>query len=266
VSAAELTIRDDVAVLSLARPDAANSFNAAVIAELVAHLKEIAAMKQVRAVVLRGKGKHFSAGADLAWMKASAALSFKDNVTDAKALIALFEALANLPQPTLAAVHGSAFGGAVGLTACCDIAIAADTARFALSEVKLGLMPAVIVPDLMRKMTPGGLRRLGLTGKIFSAAEAKEAGLVERVVPEAELAAAVKEELNLLLQGSPEAQAKLKTLLDQTQSDGLRQHPRTAEAIAGVRTGKSGQAGLAAFFDKKPPPWAKSLAADWSLD
>ncbi len=271
--ATELTVlpvgpgRDDrIAVLALNRPEAANAFDAAVIRELVGHLKELAAMKTVRAVVVRGKGKHFSAGADLNWMKASAQLTYQENVQDARGLTALFEALANLPQPTIAAVNGSAFGGAVGLTACCDIAIAADTARFSLSEVKLGLMPAVIVPYLMRKMTPGGLRRHGLTGRPFSAAEAREMGLVERVVPEAGLAAAVRDELDLLLQGSAEAQAKLKTLLDQTQSDGMRQNPRTAEAIAGVRTGQAGQAGLSAFFEKKAPPWACKLSHDWTWE
>lgn len=273
MSAAALTLKsvgpgrdDQIAILAINRPEAANSFNAAVIRDLVLHLKELAAMKTVRAVVLRGAGAHFSAGADLNWMKDSAQLSYEQNVKDARSLIELFEALANLPQPTVAAVHGSAFGGAVGLTACCDIAIAAESAVFSLSEVKLGLMPAVIVPYLMRKMTPGGLKRHALTGRRFSAAEAQEMGLIERLVPTADLMAAVRDELDLLLQGSAEAQCKLKTLFDQTQSDGLRQHARTAEAIATVRTSRAGQAGLAAFFEKKAPPWAATLTADWTWE
>lgn len=253
-----------IAVLSLSRPDAANSFNAAVISECVAHLKTVAGTKDVRALVLRGKGKHFSAGADLAWMKASAALSYQDNLKDSGHLTELFESLAQVNVPTIAAVHGSAFGGAVGLTACCDIAIATMGARFALSEVKLGLAPAVIMPYLARKMRPGALRRYALTGKIFSADEALAAGLVERVVPEADLDAAVRDELNAILAGSLEAQAATKALLARVIREGHQQAPHTAETIARLRTSPSGQAGLKSFFDKQPAPWAATLPADFA--
>ncbi len=250
---------DRVAFLSLARPDSANAFNDAVIKELVAHLEGLRKAPKLRAVVLRGEGKHFSAGADLSWMKASAKLSYDENLSDARGLIALFEAVATMPVPTVAAVHGAAYGGAVGLAAACDVAIAAESARFSLSEVKLGLMPAVILPYLMRKMRAGGLRRAALTGRPFSAAEAREMGLVERVVPDADLDLAVREELDLILQGSPEAQAKLKILMQELEADDLRQSPRTAEAIAKLRTGPLAQAGLASFFEKKSPPWTAKL-------
>lgn len=271
MSAVELTFKpvkgdERVAVISLNRPEAANSFNDAVIDEMVAHLETVRGTKNVRACVLRGKGKHFSAGADLGWMKAAAKLGFDENTKDAQSLTRLFEALSTLPIPTLGVITGSAFGGAVGLTACCDVALASEKARFALSEVKLGLLPAVILPYLARKMRPGQLRRLALTGKIFSAQEAYEYGLVERVAGEENLEQAIREELDLLLAGSPEAQAAVKALHSKIVTDSLKQGPHTAEAIAKARTSQAGQAGLQSFFDKTAAPWAANLGADWRLD
>lgn len=254
---------DKVAVLTLDRSEAANAFNDVMMRECVVHLRTVAEAQDVRALILRGRGKHFSAGADLAWMKASAQLSFKANVQDAGTLTELFETLVAMPMPTIAVVTGSAFGGAVGLTACCDYAIATETAKFALSEVKLGLAPAVIMPYLARKLRAGALRRLALTGKVFDAREAREAGLVERVVTEADLVSTVRDELSLLLQGAPQAQTAAKALLTRVAADGNRQGPHTAETIAALRTGPSGQAGLGAFFAKKPPPWVLTLAPDW---
>ena len=255
---------DRIAVLSLDRPDAANSFNDAVIRELVEHLRELrASAKDCRAVILRGKGKHFSAGADLGWMKASAQLGYDENIRDAEGLIQLFEALTSLPMPTVAVVTGAAYGGAVGLTAACDVAIAAESARFSLSEVKLGLAPAVILPYLARKMLPGQLRRLALSGRPFGAAEALAFGLVQRVAPDAELESVLRDELAALLTGSPEAQAAVKQLLAEVVAGSLAQGPHTARTIAGLRVSPAGQAGLASFFDKKPAPWARTLAADW---
>ena len=255
---------ETIAVLALSRPDAANSFNDDVIRELVAHVAEVGRRQGVRAMILCGRGKHFSAGADLTWMKASAELSVDDNRRDAQNLTALFEGIVGLRVPTVAVVHGSAFGGAVGLAACCDLAVAAESARFSLSEIKLGLMPAVILPYLMRKVRPGSLRRHALTGRVFSASEALTMGLVERVVAEAELARAVREELDLLLQGSPTAQAKLKDLMDHVLKSSFAQTPTTADGIAALRAGPSGQAGLTAFFAKAPPPWAAKLPEDWT--
>lgn len=257
---------ETVALLALNRPDAANAFNDAVIKEAVAALAAVRVRPGCRALILRGNGKHFSAGADLAWMKASANLSREDNERDAHGLIELFESLATLPLPTIGLVHGSAFGGAVGLTACCDIAIATRSARFCLSEIRLGLMPAVIVPYLARKMRPGDLRRLALTARPFGADEALAAGLVQQVVLDDELAKAAQSELELLLQGAPEAQAELKQLLQHVVQDSLKQGAHTARGIAKLRAGPTGQAGLSAFFDKKPAPWAVKLGPDWSLD
>ena len=259
---------DLIGVLSLNRPDAANALNAEMLQALAAQLQAATANEHCRALVLRGHGKHFSAGADLDWMRAAAELDVAGNLRDAKILTKVFEALANLPMPTLALVHGSAFGGAVGLAACCDIVIASATARFCLSEVKLGLMPAVIMPYLARKMSPGQLRRHALNAKVFSGADAYDYGLVQRVTAEGDVGGevALREELNALLQGSPTAQKAIKALHDRIVADSLKQAPYTAEGIATLRVSASGQAGLKAFFAQQATPWAMTLNPNWRLD
>lgn len=259
--------RDDfVAVLTLNRPDVANALSASVITELTIHLQSVATDSHCRALVLRGNGKHFSAGADLGWMKEAAQLDYDGNVRDAEKLIALFEALANLPFPSLACVHGSAYGGAVGLAAACDIVLAVEGARFCLSEVKLGLIPAVILPYLVRKVAPGSLRHWAVSGRLIPTSEALAAGLVQRVVAASELDQALLEELNSLLQAAPEAQAAVKQLLREVIAAGAEQGPYTAAAIAKARVSLSGRTGLAAFFAKSSPSWAIQLAPNWRLD
>lgn len=254
-----------VAVLSLARPEAANAFSAELMTELTAHLKGLAKDPDLRAMILTGKGKHFSAGADLGWMKASATLTQDENKRDAKNLIDLFEALYNMPVPTIAVIKGAAYGGAVGLAACCDYAVAAEGARFCLSEVKLGLMPAVILPYLARKIQAGQLRRLGLSARVFGAAEAAEFGLVQRVCSEDELTEVLKDELSLILQCSPQAQRELKILQHQLMLTGNAQSDLTVQAIAALRTSVSAQAGLKSFFEKTEPPWKIDLSPEFKF-
>jgi methylglutaconyl-CoA hydratase len=256
---------DVVAVLTLSRPEAANAFNASVISELTTQFARVAGRSDVRCLVVRGSGKHFSAGADLQWMRSAANLSYADNLADAGRLSAMFESLAHLKVPTLALVNGSAFGGAVGLIAACDIAVAASDAKFALSEVKLGILPAVILPYLARRLKPSSLRRFALTGRPFSASEALDCGLIARVVPSDDLEYAGREELAAILAGSPFAQAEFKNLHSQLAQTNFAQGKETAESIARLRTSQSGQDGLAAFFDKKPAPWMRDLAAGWQL-
>ena len=255
-----------IAVLTLSRPEVANAMSEALITELTEHLRAVAQQPDCRALVLRGRGKHFCAGADLAWMQAAATLDYAGNVKDAELLTTLFEFLANLPVPTVALVHGSAFGGAVGLAAACDVVLATEQAKFCLSEVKLGLIPAVILPYLVRKVQLGALRHWSLSGRIVSAAEALEAGLVQRVVDSAGVDLALREELNSLLLAAPEAQQAVKTLLNEVIAAGAKQGPYTVAAIAKARVSKSGREGLAAFFAKKPPPWAATLDPAWRLD
>lgn len=252
--------QDTFADLALNRPDVANAFNAKVIDELVDALEQASQVENLRFLLLSGKGKHFSAGADLEWMKSSANLSKEENIKDANKLIKLMENFDRFPLPTITVTKGAVYGGAVGLVACSDIAIATDSAKFCLSEVKLGLLPAVILPYLTRKIRYGQLRRLGLTAKVFDAQEALEYGLVQNVCSQDQLNATIQSEVKNILSCSPKAQKELKELQHYILTDSTRQSERTAQTIANMRVSKEAQAGLGAFFSKKAMPWHISLA------
>ncbi|MCX6124494.1 MAG: enoyl-CoA hydratase-related protein, partial [Proteobacteria bacterium] len=168
---------DSLAILILNRPSHANSFSAQMMEEITFHLETVGRREDCRCLLITGAGKHVSGGADLSWMQASAKLSYNENIKDAARLTSMFESVYHLQMPTVAAIRGAVYGGALGLIACCDFAVAHDQARFCLSEAKLGLLPAVIMPYLARKMRLGQLRRHSLTGRIFSALEAQQFGL-----------------------------------------------------------------------------------------
>jgi methylglutaconyl-CoA hydratase len=265
LSFTSLTGGGRVAKLLLNRPDHANAFSAQMMDEITAHVATLKAQGDVRVLVVSGAGKHFSAGADLAWMQASAKLSLAENLKDAERLRSMFEALSTLGIPKIAAIRGAVYGGAVGLVACCDFAVAHPSAKFCLSEAKLGLLPAVIAPYLLRKIKIGQLRRLALTGIVFSGLDAKEFGLIEVISGPQEgpssddLEVAVNTEINALLACGPEAQKALLQLLEELRSKGNPQADETIHAIAKARTGAEGQAGLGSFFSKTPPPWTRSL-------
>lgn len=252
--------RDDetIASLVLNRPEHANAFSAQMMEEITFHIDTVSRRQGCRALVISGAGKHFSGGADLGWMQASAKLSYNENVKDSGRLSAMFEAVANLTLPKVAIVRGAVYGGALGLIAACDFAIAHETAKFCLSEAKLGLLPAVIAPYLARKMNPGQLRRHALTARVFMAKEAKEFGLIECVAGD-DFDKVVQAEINGLLTCSSEAQKSINTLLRTLRSRKWEQTNETVEAIAKARTGSDGQAGLGAFFDKKPAPWLTTI-------
>lgn len=255
------TIADDhVATLVINRPEAANAFNGDILEDLTAALESVHQDRTCRALLLQGAGKHFSAGADLTWMQASARLGVEENCTEARKLIRMFEALDSLRIPTISVVRGAAYGGAVGLVACTDFAIATTAARFCLSEIRVGLLPAVILPYLSRKIPQGSLRRLTLEARVFNHQEARECHLVQVIAESDQLEQTVREEINQLLQGSPEAQAAYKTLQLSLQENAFRQGEETVKAIAAARASRSGQAGLAAFFDKKPAPWVLQIS------
>jgi len=230
--------------------------------EVIAHIESLNRETGFRALILTGSGKHFSAGADLNWMKSSAKLSRSRNLGEAMRLTAMFEAVANLKVPSIAVAKGSVFGGAVGLVAACDIAFATDDARFCLSEVRLGLIPAVIYPYLARRMRPGQLRRLALTAKVFDAGIAHNAGLIDVVVPAPEIHQVLRTEIELLLNASTKAHGALKDLHKKLAATGFKQGSITAQTIAGIRSTPEAQAGLQAFFDKQPAPWACKLSDD----
>lgn len=250
-----------IATITLNRPDKHNAFDAGIIAELTTTLQALDRDVAIRAVVLTGAGKSFSAGADLGWMKAMSGYSQAENLEDSLRLAELMQVLDNLRKPTIARINGHVFGGGVGLIACCDIAIAVDGARFALSEVRLGLVPAVISPYVIAAIGERQARRFFLTAEAMDSATAKSIGLVHEIVSAEALDAAVEREIELLLAGGPEAQAAAKHLVrqvchaDTDAETHLRQ--TTAEIIAQIRVSDEGQEGLAAFLEKRKPDWVK---------
>lgn len=246
--------------LRLDRAQRHNAFDEHLIAALTEALDAAAADASLRAVVLSGNGRSFSAGADLDWMARLAAASEADNIADARALARLMRTLDQLPLPTVAAVHGAAYGGGVGLVACCDIAIAADDSRFALSEVRLGLLPAVISPYVIAAIGPRQARRWFSTGQPFDADTARAIGLVHEVVPAAGLQAAVDAQLALLLQAAPQACRGAKALVREVvhAADASQLDLANARRIAALRAGAEGREGLAAFLAKRPPAWVQA--------
>lgn len=246
-----------VARLRLARPEVHNAFDAALIAELTEALREIGEDAAVRVLVLEGEGASFSAGADLNWMRGMAAMSEDENRRDSLALARLMRTLDTLPKPTLARVHGAAFGGGVGLVACCDIAIGVPEAKFGLTEAKLGLLPAVISPYVVNAIGARQSRRWFATAEIFDAAEALRIGLLHQVVEADALDDAVNRQLDLLLKAGPVATASAKALVREVTShqDGERHDIENAALIARLRVSPEGQEGLSAFLDKRKPAW-----------
>jgi methylglutaconyl-CoA hydratase len=239
--------------IALARPELHNAFDETLVAELTTALASLAADDSVRALVLTGLGNTFSAGADLEWMRRMAKASHEDNLEDALRLGVLLRALAHFPRPVLARVNGSAYGGGVGLIACCDIAIGVESAKFALSEVKLGLAPAMISPYVMAAIGARQARRFFLSGEVFDAAEATRIGLLHQCVAASELDAMLERQLHFLLKGGPAAQAECKRLiLDEAMFD-----ERHAELIARLRASPEGQEGMAAFLERRAPGWTK---------
>jgi methylglutaconyl-CoA hydratase len=244
---ANLTAERDGGVLriTLTRPDRRNAFDADLIAELAEAFVDVG---RARAVVLAGEGKSFCAGADVDWMRASARLSYDENVADANAMRMMFEAIDRCPAPVVARVQGHALGGGAGLVAASDIAIAEPQAQFAFSEVKLGIIPAVISPLALARVGSANARRYFVTGERFDAATALRIGLVGEVADD--LDAAVERVVGELLSAGPQAARGAKRLVRE-QPDG----PETARWIAERRTSEEGQEGLAAFLEKRPPRW-----------
>jgi methylglutaconyl-CoA hydratase len=242
--------RDGVATLTLDRPEVGNALDDAVVARLGDALAECAADSGVRVVVVTGAGRIFSAGADLRWMRRMRDAGAAENVDDARRTQRLFAAVAELPKPVVARVNGPARGGGVGLLAAADVVVAAAEAHFAFSEVRLGIVPAMIAPFVVARLGPARVRRLFLTAETFTAADALAWGLVDRVAPGADLDAAVAAVVADLVKGGPGALTEVKRLIrDLASTD-------TAELIARLRAGEEGQEGMAAFLEKRPPRWA----------
>lgn len=247
-----------VARITFARPEVHNAFNATMIGELSEAFDLMRNEPGVRVVVLTGEGKSFCAGADINWMREIIEYSYEQNLSESLQLAEALHKLYTLPKPTVAMVNGTAIGGGNGFLSACDIAVAAEEARFGLSEVKIGLVPAAISPFVIRKIGESKAREYFLTGKRIPAAKAKEIGLVNQVVPREKLAGAVDELVTLLLTSGPEALANCKELIFQVPRLSLEEVKEyTARMIANLRISEEGQEGMASFLEKRKPKWSE---------
>lgn len=257
--ALQVEIERGIATVRMNRPDVHNAFDDHLIAELTTELRRLEQAPEVRVVVLAGSGKSFSAGADLNWMQRMAKYSEAENLRDAVAMAGLMRTLHGMHKPTIARVQGAAFGGGVGLVACCDIAVAAAEASFSLSEVRLGLIPSVISPYVTAAIGEREARRYFLTAERFGAEEARRIGLVHEVTTGDRLDEAVKNFADQLLKGGPNALAAAKKLIADVArrplDDALMEE--TARRIASIRVSPEGREGLSAFLEKRLAAWIK---------
>lgn len=251
-------IEKNTARVTFNRPEVHNAFNDTMINELAIVFDDIDKNKDIRVVVLTGAGKSFCAGADLNWMRRVKDYSYEDNLKESLDLAEMLYKIYASPKPTIARVNGAAIGGGTGLVAVCDIAIAAVSAKFSFSEVKLGLIPACISPYVLKKCGEGKCREFFLTGERLTAEKACAAGLLNAVVPLEEIDSTVGDVVNQLISSGPEAIKKCKELLHSVPTlsfDDVKKY--TAEVIAQLRVSKEGQEGMAAFLEKRKPRWTK---------
>lgn len=246
-----------VATVTLNRPEKHNAFDDQVIAEMTRIFAHIDDEPKARVMVLKANGKNFCAGADLNWMKRMAGYTYEENLADANALATMLHTLQSMKKPTIAKVQGAAFGGAVGLVACCDIAIASRLSKFCLSEVKLGLIPATISPYVIDAIGPRVARRYFMTAEVFSARRARRLGLLAEAVTEEELDSTVDQLIAQILGNGPMAVAAAKQLVFDVKDEPISEEllEKTSLRIATIRVSEEGQEGLNAFLEKRPPAW-----------
>jgi len=247
-----------IAEVVLNRPDKRNAFDDVIIQQLINTLTEVSSNSKTRVVILRSEGKHFSAGADLGWMRRMADNGHKENLDDARQLARLMEVLNGLRKPVIGLVQGAAYGGAVGLAACCDIVIATEQSSFCLSEVKLGLIPAVISPYVMRAIGERQARRYFISAEVFNARQAQEYGLVHIVCDDAKaMETRCNEMVQQLATNGPEAMRAAKDLVFAVSQKPINEEviEDTAHRIADIRVGEEGQEGLSAFLNKRKANW-----------
>ena len=256
-----LSTEEKVAYVTLNRPELHNAFNQEMISDLADCFKGLSERADIDVVVLKSEGKSFSAGADMNWMKAAAGYSEDENYQDALNLAGMLKALYDLPQFTIALVHGAAMGGGMGLVSCCDLVIAEAETKFALSEVKLGLIPATIAPYVMRAIGRRQARRYFQSAEFIPAARAQEIGLIHEVVEgQDQLQSKLEEILNIARKNGSQAMREAKQLASDINIDdviGEVLMDDTARRIAKIRTGEEAQEGLSAFLEKRKPAWVK---------
>lgn len=246
-----------VATLTLDRPSLHNAFNDELIAKITKAIEELGATSEIRVIVMRANGPSFSAGGDLNWMKRAATYTAEENLRDARAGANMFLTVTRCPKPVIARVHGRALGGGSGLVACCDMAVALESAEFGLPEVKIGLLPGIISPFLIARIGIGNAREYFLTGAKFSAMRAKEIGLIQRVVPdEPAMDAVIDAWIAELMTSSPSAVAAAKKLISDVGNRPADEVMEiAAEAIASARVSPEGRAGVEAFLSRTKAPW-----------
>ena len=250
--------KESIFTIYLNRPEVHNAFNDIMISELTDCFTKVGRMENVRVVVLRGRGKSFCAGADLNYMKGIAQFGYQENFEDGKKLANLFETIYSCPKPTIAVVHGAAFGGANGLLAACDIVIAEVNTTFAFSEVKIGISPATIGPYVLKRIGEYGGKELMMTGKRFKGKDAEKFGLLNKSVESGEIEPVLEEYIKQFMTAAPKAVEATKEMINKIIENKLAE-PReyTADLIAKLRAAGEGQEGMAAFLEKRKPGWVK---------
>jgi len=250
---------DGIATVTINRPETHNAFNQEVIAELTTAFKKVHANAAVRAMILCSNGKSFSAGADLNWMRDMVGYSLQENQADAAKLAEMFYTLYHLNKPTIARVQGAAFGGAVGLIACCDIAIGSRMSKFCLSEVKLGLIPATISPYVVKAIGARMAKRYFVSAEVFSSRRARRIGLLSETVSETELDSSIYDITAQIIKNGPQAVSDAKALVDLVDNQPITPAliEKTSMLIAQTRVSPEGQEGLSAFLEKRKPEWLK---------
>jgi methylglutaconyl-CoA hydratase len=259
----KVAIRGRLATIMLNRPDVSNALNETLVKELESGFRELADSGEIRVIVLASTGKCFSAGADLRWMKTMADLSEEENIADAYRFAAMLRTIYTCPKPVIARVHGDAYGGGVGLIAAADIAVAADSACFSLSEVKLGLIPATISPYVIRAIGARAARRYFITAERFDAAEALRIGLLHKIAPTDALDSVIESLVAAVLQNGPGAVARSKQLVHDLDGQSLTDEllADTALRIARTRATDEAREGVRAFLEKRLPAWVADPSA-----
>jgi methylglutaconyl-CoA hydratase len=254
----DVSKQNNVVTIFLNRPDVHNAMNEHLIKELTDCFKKLDKEKDTRIIVLTGKGKSFCAGADLNWMKNMVNYSRAENIKDSNILLDLYETIYSCSKPVIARVNGHAFGGGIGLFAACDITITITDSMFAFSEVKLGIIPAVISTYISKRMKLSDMRRLFITGERFDSNYAKEIGLIDFIVSEKELDESVKKYVDLLYFSSPNAISEVKKLINTCETMNTEKYKKfTVEKIAELRVSKEGQEGINAFLNKRKSKWSE---------
>src|SRR5437868_151310 len=253
----KVDVRKPIASIILDRPDVHNAFNDELVKRLTDAFTELGKRDDVRVIVLGGAGKSFCAGADLNWMKRMVKYTREQNLEDARAVGSMYLAIAKCPKPVIARIHGAALGGGAGLVAACDIAVAAESVQFGFTEVKLGIIPAIIAPFVIARLGPGLAREFFITGERFLAPVAMNIGLIQHVVShEPALDALIDSKISQILTSAPGAIAAAKELIFGVAARNLESSLEfAAESIARARAGAEGQAGMQAFLERQKPPW-----------